>query len=74
MSGSSSKQRGRLQRGASASGMGPDPSAPGAVFPIVLTEPTMSFLDGPSLSPTVWTGSAALGNGVVLTLTSYKRG
>ena len=54
--------------------MGPDPSAPGAVFPIVLTEPTMSFLDGPSLSPTVWTGSAALGNGVVLTLTSYKRG
>jgi hypothetical protein len=74
VSGSSAKQHGRLQRGASASGTSPDPSAPGTVFPIVLAEPTMSFFDGPSLSPTLWTGSAALGNDVVLTITGYKRG
>jgi hypothetical protein len=67
-------RRGRIQRGVSAAGLGPDPSAPGTVFPIVLTEPTASFFDGPPPSPPLWTGSAALGNGTVLTITAYQRG
>jgi hypothetical protein len=74
VTGSQVKKRGRLQRGATTSATGPDPSAPGTVFPLVLTDPTASFVDGPSASPSLWTGSAALGNGLVLTLTGYRRG
>jgi hypothetical protein len=74
VSGAQVLKRGRIQRGASASGQGADPSAPGAVFPIVLTEPTASFFDGPPVTPTLWTGSAALGNGTQLKITGYQRG
>jgi hypothetical protein len=74
VTGAQVKQRGRLQRGASAGAVGPDPSAPGTVFPLVLSEATASFIDGSSLSPAVWTGSFALGNGIVVTITAYKRG
>ena len=64
----------RKQKFATASGMGPDPTAPGTLFPIVLSEAQAGFGSGPgggtSNFPT-WAGS--LGS-VVVTLTGYKKG
>jgi len=61
----------KKQKGASFAGMGADPTAAGAVFPIVLTGTTASFFSGPTPNPPLWTG---LGADVVVTLTGYKKG
>jgi hypothetical protein len=62
-------QHGRHQRGASASGNAPDPSAPGTTFPIAVTNATASFLDGAD----VWAGVLDAQSGT-MTLTGYARG
>jgi hypothetical protein len=61
----------KKQKGAGAAGYGADPTAPGAVFPIVLTSAAGSFFSGPPTAPPTWTGS---GDGVTVTLTGYKKG
>jgi hypothetical protein len=62
----------KKQKSASVSGLGSDPTAPGAAFPIVLTETQASYTSGPS-GPTAPTWIAGT-NGVVVTLTGYKKG
>jgi len=62
----------KKQKAASLSGLGPDPTAPGTAFPIVLTETQASYTSGPS-GPTAPTWIAAT-DGVVVTLTGFKKG
>jgi hypothetical protein len=62
----------KKQKSASVSGLGPDPTAPGTAFPIVLTDTQASYTSGPS-GPTAPTWIAGT-NGVVVTLTGYKKG
>ena len=59
----------RLQTGSLAGGFGADPTAPGAIFPIVLTTATASFTSGPPPTPPTWGG---FGGDVVVTLTGYR--
>jgi hypothetical protein len=61
----------KRQTGAAAAGQGPDPTAPGAVFPIVLTSPVASFFDGVGATVNLWGG---IEGDVVVTLTGYKKG
>src|SRR5262245_20348156 len=59
----------RLQTGSLAGGFGADPTAPGAIFPIVLTTASASFTSGPPPTPPTWGG---FGGDVVVTLTGYR--
>ena len=61
----------KRQKGASFAGTGSDPTAPGAVFPIVLSGTTGSFVSGSPPSPPLWIG---FGDAVVVTLTGFRRG
>lgn len=74
LAGSTSKRRGRYQAGVGASGYGADPTAPGAVFPIVLTGAVTTFFAGPSPNPPLWGGNSGLGDSVVVTVTGFRKG
>jgi len=60
----------KKQVGAIVGGMGPDPTVPGATFPIVITGTTGSFVNGRSPLPPTW---VTVGT-IVITLTNYEKG
>jgi len=74
LAGLTSKRHGRYQAGVGASGYGPSPTAPGAVFPIVLTGAVATFFSGEGPNPPLWGGNSGLGDPVVITITGVKRG
>ena len=60
------------QVGAGVAGTTPaDPTAPGAVFPMVLTNHSATFFNGPPPTPPQW---LAFGDAITVTLTGYKKG
>jgi hypothetical protein len=61
----------KKQTGATVAGRTVDPTAPGAVFPMVVTDPTGTFTSGRPPTPPTW---ATYGGGIVITLTGYTKG
>ena len=66
------KVKRKKQTGAIVGGVGADPTAPGAAFPIVLDTATASFINGPPPTPPTWT--SVFGGNIVITLTGYAKG
>jgi hypothetical protein len=60
----------KKQKGTALAGFGADPTAPGAAFPIVLTDTTASFVYGAGVAPPLW-GSTP--GSVVVTLTGFRK-
>jgi hypothetical protein len=58
---------------ATVGGTCPDPTAPGAAFPIVLAAAVGTFSSGPVTSPTTYTGGIVTQD-LVVTLTGYRKG
>jgi hypothetical protein len=66
-------KRGR-QRAVGIAGTGPDPTSPGATFPVVLTDGSVSFGSGPIKNPSDFATWSGLDDAVTITLTGYKTG
>lgn len=66
-------KRGR-QRAIGISGIAVDPTAAGALFPIVLTDGSVSFGSGPIRNPSGFVTWGGLDDAVTITLTAFKKG
>ena len=64
----------KKQKFATADGVGPDPTAPTAVFPIVLTDDGAGFGSGMGGDTSTFPFWAGRNDDVVVTLTGYKKG
>lgn len=71
--GSTQVKRGR-QRSVGISGTGPDPTAPGATFPIPLTDGSVAFGSGSIRNPTDFATWSGLDQAVTIVLTGYQKG